>query len=41
MDLTLSDGPLQSESRIDDLNTATPNSADKPTLASAPPSTDI
>ena len=32
------DGPLPSESRIDALNTATPNLADKPTLANGPPS---
>ena len=37
MNLPLADGP-PSESRIDTLNTATSNLADKPTLADGPPS---
>ena len=38
--VTLLDTPT-SKSRIDALNTATPNLADKPTLADGPLSTDI
>ena len=34
----LEDGPPPSESRIDALNTTTPNLANEPTLANGPPS---